>query len=209
MKRAMDHLWSRRRSTPPLRRSWFLKAIAAVSRLGERAVPLSGGGDGGRVQPQRRAALRLAQVASPEPRVQRPRGRVVFQHVPVHAPRSQRHAHLRHGEPATLTRLPTESALGTRHSALCTHATQARQQRGGDAPATRVRAHVQVLQVERAPRPAGVGAVAERVADHFAAQLRHQHEEPRWRTLEPIRDQICPLQCKLGRWRELNFKRFQ
>lgn len=123
MKRAMDHLWSRRRSTPPLRRSWFLKAIAAVSRLGERAVPLSGGGDGGRVQPQRRAALRLAQVASPEPRVQRPRGRVVFQHVPVHAPRSQRHAHLRHGEPATLTPYPLSrhSALGTRHSALTRH----------------------------------------------------------------------------------------
>lgn len=56
----------------------------------------------------------------------------------------------------------------------------------GDAVPSLFGEHEQVLEVEGAPRPGGVGAVTESVAHDTLAPTRHQAEEPRRGTLEPV-----------------------
>lgn len=114
------------------------------------------------VEPHGGAALGDAQVARAERRVEGVRGRVVLQHVPI----------------------------DTRDAECGRRARQVFQQAAADARAPGVRRHVQILQVERSPRPARVSAVDDRAPHRDTPPLCHQRKEPWWRALESVRDQI-------------------
>lgn len=76
----------------------------------------------------------------------------------------------------------TESA----DTVIAPYLTQLLQQAQRDARPARLGPHVQVLQVEGASRPAGVGAVAHGVPHHPTRPLRYEAEEPRRGALETV-----------------------